>query len=190
VTSDPVRLAVSAGENLAISIYGSGPTGTTTTGGSLQHANYVSAPGDVAGTTSAAAFPSSAKAWYCLSGVDVLPSLPSAAAVVALGDSITAGFDSTPDANHDWVDVLANGLRRGREQFSELNAGISGNSLQADSPCFGRSGLRRLTRDVLSQSDVRYVILALGTNDITQPTEPPSAPLLSACREVASQRPR
>jgi lysophospholipase L1-like esterase len=96
---------------------------------------------------------------------------------VALGDSITAGAASTVDTNRDWVDLLANRLRRTGASLSTLNAGISGNNLHADSRCFGQSGLRRLARDVLNQPGARDVILALGINDITQPTEPQSAGL-------------
>ena len=176
VSSDPIQMTLRAGQELAISIYSRGPTGPTTTGGSLQHTNYLSGRGDVAGAASATSFPVSAKAWYWLSGVDVLPPSPSAGAVVALGDSITAGAESTPGANVDWVDLLANRLLRANRNLSVLNAGISGNNLHSDSPCFGQSGLRRLSRDALAQAGVRSVIVALGTNDLTQPTEPPSAP--------------
>ena len=51
-----------------------------------------------------------------------------AGAVVALGDSITAGFDSTENANVGWVDLLADRLQAAHTSppLSVLNAGHLG----------------------------------------------------------------
>jgi lysophospholipase L1-like esterase len=123
-------------------------------------------------------FPGKSSVWYWIDGVDVAPRDPDAGAVVALGDSITAGFDSTENANVGWLDLLANRLRAARTSppLSVLNAGLSGNNLHESSPCFGQSGLGRLQRDVFEQPGVRDVIVAEGVNDITQPHESSSAP--------------
>ncbi len=178
-TSDPVNLSVRAGENLAVSLYSSGSTGDPTTSGSLFHTNYVSGPGDATGRATAGAFPATTNSWFWLSGIDVLPSSPNAGAIVALGDSITAGYASTRDAHLDWVDLLADRLRRARSrpELSVLNAGIAGNNLHESSSCYGESALARLDRDALDQGGVRDVILDEGVNDITHPTEPRTAPL-------------
>jgi lysophospholipase L1-like esterase len=60
--------------------------------------------------------------------------------------------------------------------MSVLNAGISGNRVLTNSPCWGVNALARLDRDVCSQTAVRAVILFEGTNDIGQP-DTPTAPL-------------
>jgi lysophospholipase L1-like esterase len=178
VASDPVKLPVRPRQNLAISIYAPGSTGTATVAGSLNHTNYVSDPGDATAATTAGNFPVESPAWYWIAGVDVAPRDPEAGAVVALGDSITAGFDSTENANIGWPDLLADRLHAAHAAppLSVLNAGISGNNLHESSPCFGQSGLARLQRDVFEQPGVRDVIVAEGVNDITQPRESSSAP--------------
>ena len=96
-----------------------------------------------------------------------------------MGDSITAGYDSTRDAYRGWVDRLANRLHADRAvaPLSVLNAGIAGNNLHEGSPCYGQSGLARIRRDALDQPGVRVVVVDEGANDITQPAEPSSAPL-------------
>jgi len=179
VASDPVDLPVRAGQNLAISIYAPAASGTATVAGSLNHTNYISGPGDATAATAAASFPVTTSAWYWIDGVDVAPRAPGAGAVVALGDSITAGFDSTENANVDWLDLLADRLRAAHTPppLSVLNEGISGNNLHESSPCFGQSGLARMQRDVFEQPGVRDVIVDEGVNDITHPHEPTSAPL-------------
>ncbi|MEM5274532.1 SGNH/GDSL hydrolase family protein [Cupriavidus taiwanensis] len=88
-----------------------------------------------------------------------------AAAVVALGDSITEGNGSTPDTNRRWPDLLAQ--RLAADGVAVLNAGISGGRLLRDG--MGASALARLDRDVLSQAHVRTVIAAIGINDIAWP---------------------
>jgi lysophospholipase L1-like esterase len=179
VASDPVKLSVRAGQNLAISIYAPARTGTATIAGSLNHTNYISGHGDATAATTAASFPVTSPAWYWIGGIDVVPRDRDAGAVVALGDSITAGFDSTENANLGWLDLLANRLRAAHTSppLSVLNAGISGNNLHESSSCFGQSGLARMQRDVFEQPGVRDVIVDEGVNDISQPHESRSAPL-------------
>ncbi|MGA2012171.1 MAG: GDSL-type esterase/lipase family protein [Solirubrobacteraceae bacterium] len=178
VTSDPVDLAVRAGQDVAVSIYSARPTGTVTTGGSLDHTTWI-ADGDAAGSAGPSRYLTTSLAWYWLGGVDVLASGAGAGAIVALGDSITAGYNSTLNAGRDWVDLLADRLHAAhpRRNLSVLNAGIAGNNLHESSPCYGQSAISRLTRDALDQTGVRDVILDEGANDITQPTEPRSASL-------------
>lgn len=92
--------------------------------------------------------------------------------VVAIGDSITDGNTSTPDANHRWPDFLAARLRTepGAPRYGVLNQGISGNRLLTDGSRWavssGPSVLSRLERDVLSRAGVRTVIVEIGLNDL------------------------
>lgn len=175
--SDAVTMNVRAGEDLAISLYAPAATGTPTIEGSLNHTNYLSAPGDAAGASSGSAYTTTSKAWYWVSGVDVQSHLRAAGAVVALGASITAGYASSPDANRDWADLLAARLHRAGHALSVLNEGIAGNNIHEDTACYGQSALHRLDRDALRQPGVRAVIIDEGDNDITHPSEPASTPL-------------
>ncbi len=97
------------------------------------------------------------------------------AAIVTLGDSITDGYKSTPDANRRWPDVLAQRLQADKKfkALGVLNEGISGNRLLHDGA--GPNALARFDRDVLSQGGVRYLILLEGINDIGR-TDQPNAP--------------
>src|SRR5450830_173895 len=88
--------------------------------------------------------------------------------VVTLGDSITDGNGSSPDANRRWPDVLAERLAPYR--VGVANAGISGGRLVSDG--MGRSALARLDQDVLSQPGVSDVIVLFGINDIGWPGSP------------------
>jgi lysophospholipase L1-like esterase len=86
--------------------------------------------------------------------------------VVALGDSITDGWQSTSATNRRWPDYLARRLlaTSGSSIKGVADEGISGNKLLADGA--GQSALNRLQRDVLSQPGLRTVFLFEGINDI------------------------
>ncbi|GAB3388820.1 SGNH/GDSL hydrolase family protein [Massilia agri] len=93
---------------------------------------------------------------------------PDARTVVALGDSITDGNGSTPDADRRWPDFLAQ--RLAPHGVAVANAGISGGRLLRDG--MGESALARFEQDVLSQPGVSDVIVLLGINDIGWPGSP------------------
>jgi lysophospholipase L1-like esterase len=106
--------------------------------------------------------------WCFLQGVDVRSENRDAAAVVALGDSITDGARSTVDANHRYPDYLAVRLHANKKtaHLSLLNEGISGGRVLFEG--HGPSALQRFDHDVLAQPGVRYVIYLEGINDIGQ----------------------
>lgn len=187
--SDPVELDVPALSDLAVSIFLPESTQATTTHTLAKQTNYVS--DETGDSTAAARFPASKTifSWPFLTGVDVAAS-PRAASVVAFGSSTTDGDGSTRDANRRWPDVLAERLQKeagGNREIGVLNEGIIGNRLLSDfdsprqsggpfeevfkrlGPIVGQAGLARFDRDVLSQAGVRYVVLALGINDILFP---------------------
>jgi lysophospholipase L1-like esterase len=96
--------------------------------------------------------------------------------VVAFGDSITDGANSTVDANLRWPNVLAARLQDRRELrgIGVIDQGIIGNRiLHPTEPqfenLFGPAGLARFDRDALAQHGVKYVIVLLGINDIGHP---------------------
>jgi lysophospholipase L1-like esterase len=168
--SDPVRLDVPAGGDLAISIYlPKAAEGAGIHYGASQ-TNYIG-KGDQAGAETMEGA-ETIGSWVFLTGVDVLAP-ESASAVVAFGDSITDGARSTANANHRWPDYLAARLReRGGHEVGVLNAGIGGNRVlrdPADNIRFGMNALARFDRDVLSQAGVKYVIVLEGINDLGHP---------------------
>ena len=193
IVSDPADLPVPPLSDLAVSIFLPQSVTATTTHILALQTSYISP--EVGDATAAAKFPvaQTIDSWPFLTGVDVLAPAR-AAAIVAFGSSTTDGDGSTKDANHRWPDVLAERLQkdsaskaRPRAEPGVLNEGIIGNRLLADdqSPrqtggpfsavlrryggALGQAGLTRFDRDVFSQTGVRYVILALGVNDILFP---------------------
>ncbi len=173
VLSDPVRLRVRDEANLAISLYLEAPTPVETHHANAFQTSYF-ATGDVTGVADIDAF-GTTQSWFFLTGVDVLTHRRTGA-VATLGDSITDGFFSTPDANNRWPDVLARRLldQRGKKhRLGVLNLGIGGNRILNDFTGFGTSASARLDRDVLTQTGVTHVILLEGINDIGIPNIPP-----------------
>ena len=184
VESDPVALTVAAANDLAISLYLPGAQRATTEHSFALQTTYVSAAGDF---TSAQTFTakSTTHAWYFLSGVEV-EGAADAHAIVALGDSITDGAQSTLDANHRWTDFLAARLNAGRRApRAVVNQGIAGNCLLRD--LVGASMLARLDSDVLARPGVKFVIVLAGVNDLGVPV---AAPDLAPTAEqiIAGQR--
>jgi lysophospholipase L1-like esterase len=169
--SDPVDLAVPAQADLAVSLHLPGQAQATTVHGNAFQASYVSGTGNFA---DAATFPvqRTISSWPFLAEVDVMA--PGAGTIVALGDSITDGSNTTADTNRRWPDVLARRLQSGLPdvRFGIVNRGIGGNRLLRDPgewPPFGRAVLARFDRDVLATAGVRHVVLLVGINDIGHP---------------------
>jgi lysophospholipase L1-like esterase len=162
VLSDPVPMTARGGQDLAVSLYVPGSTGPATRHPLAMATSYLAA-GDHAADSGADAFTATTSAWYLLDGVDVR-ALPGIRAVVAFGDSITDGAQSTVDANRRYPDDLARRLKdRG---LSVLNEGISGNRVLTDADGSGVSAQARFDRDVVGQTGVRDVIFLEGINDI------------------------
>ena len=103
--------------------------------------------------------------WYQISEIDV-QAAPGAAAVVALGDSITDGHGATTNGNDRWTDVLAARLQGSpaTRNIGVSNQGIGGNHLLTDG--LGPNALARFDRDVLAPAGVRWVIVFEGVNDL------------------------
>ncbi|SFB61025.1 GDSL-like Lipase/Acylhydrolase family protein [Amycolatopsis marina] len=166
LASDPVLLPTAPLETLSVTLYFAEPTGPSTFHEQAVATTYRAA-GDHRFDRGAAAFTESTKSWYHLAGVDVAGQVFGArGTVVTLGDSITDGVASTVDTNNRYPDELAERLVAARKPLGVLNAGISGNRVLRDSPCFGEAALDRFERDVLEQPGVRTVIVLEGINDI------------------------
>lgn len=163
--SDSVDLATPAFANLAISLYlPLQQISEVSVHSSAQQDNYIVAGNHV--TDAALASPRVVSSWYFVKGVDVQPTQPHAAAVVAFGDSITDGAYATENQNHRWPDYLAQRLHANpaTANLSVLDEGIGGNCVLIH--CAGPNALARFDRDVLSQAGVKYIIVLESINDI------------------------
>lgn len=164
--SDPVVMTVPGQTDLAVSMFSRNATGPATYHSDSQQNNFVSTPGDNAGSTSAASFTTPSQHWYFLDSVEVR-SPAARGTIVAFGDSITDGFASTVDGNARWPNDLARLLASSnRPGFAVADQGISGNRVLNDSVCLGRNALARFTHDAIVDSHPRVVVLLEGINDI------------------------
>jgi lysophospholipase L1-like esterase len=163
--SDAVDLPTAAFANLAISLYVPlQQISTATFHGSAQQDNFIEQGNHV--DAPRLDTPVKMASWFFLSGVDVQPTAPHAAAVVAYGDSITDGAWVTENSNHRWPDDLAVRLHDdpATAALSVLDEGIGGNCVLIH--CVGPNALARFDRDVLALPGVKYVIVLESINDI------------------------
>ena len=165
VLSDPVNLIVPPLSDLAVSIFVPGKTPPAAWHFESRQTTFVSPAGDFTAATVMPGGTTTAVAFFWLAGVDVLTSRQTGA-IVAFGDSLTDGTQSTLDANARWPDQLARRLmeHRSNQPMGVLNEGIAGGRMLRDS--LGPNALARFDRDVLSHSGVTDVIVQLGGNDI------------------------
>jgi lysophospholipase L1-like esterase len=164
--TDPVAIPDRSETDLAIDLYLPSDTGAPTWHWQAIETSYVSAPGNFVGATS---FPVATEVTsrFFVAGVDVQSS--NASAIVAFGDSITDGSGSTVDAHERWPDHLANRLNGGPHapRRAVLNQGIAGGRLLFHQ--IGTGALARFDRDVIAQPGAKFVIVAIGINDIGIP---------------------
>ncbi|MCX4237285.1 SGNH/GDSL hydrolase family protein [Streptomyces ortus] len=184
VVSDPLPLNVPAAANLLVTLHTPGDSGPATYHRDALQTNFLALDGNRAAEVGGAGYRATTTSWYYVTGVDVLrPQAPGS--VVALGDSLTDGSGSTPNANRRWPDRLAERLRAlppGRRQ-GVLNAGVAGNRLLREGR--GPSASARFDADVLSRTGVRTLIVLEGVNDIKgTPDQTDPAALVAAYREL------
>ncbi|AYB47835.1 SGNH/GDSL hydrolase family protein [Paenibacillus lautus] len=192
VYSDPVDLQVNEHVDVAVSVYVPESTRTSTWHFSPPSSTYV-AEGNHTDDSSADFFRKKIHSYYWLSGMEVLTQGEPLRVIVALGDSITEGSTSTPDANHRWPDIFFERLRREHpaHPISVLNAGIVGNQIlkkgpEVSLPIGGESVLSRLDRDLFSHSGVTDVIFLEGINDIGLGNATANQ-IIDGMRELAAQ---
>ncbi|GAB3965883.1 SGNH/GDSL hydrolase family protein [Actinoallomurus acanthiterrae] len=154
-TSDPVRLATAADEELEIRCFVSGDaepaaylhsaqrTGTVETGEGGRAERF------------------SSLYWI----TQVLTDAPATSPVViAFGDSITRGDGTSDDLDQRYPDHLQRRLLAAGRDGVVLNAGIGGNRLLG--PLFGPTMPERFGRDVLGAPEATHVVIMGGINDI------------------------
>ncbi|MFM0327872.1 SGNH/GDSL hydrolase family protein [Caballeronia glebae] len=164
-TSDAVDFDVAAFQPVAVSTYMGKDQKLVAWHRVSSQVNYISTPGDRTADASASAFRTRFTQYAWLTNVAV--ESPSAQAIVAIGDSITDGMRSSINANRRWPDALGREMARKSDgQTAVVNAGISGNRLLSNSPCYGEAVVSRFERDALRQPGVRAVIVLIGINDV------------------------
>ncbi|KAH7099634.1 SGNH hydrolase-type esterase domain-containing protein [Auriculariales sp. MPI-PUGE-AT-0066] len=130
----------------------------------------------------------SAAHWYFLSAVEVWAPITSRGLAV-VGDSITDGRGSDPNANNRWPDLLLARMQKNAltSSISVLNQAAGGNRILADG--LGPNALSRIERDVLSHSGVRYAMIFEGVNDLgtANPTSAEQAAVVSQLKGAFTQ---
>ncbi|BAO85681.1 MULTISPECIES: GDSL-type esterase/lipase family protein [Caballeronia] len=188
VQSDAVAFEVLPLDDLAISFHVPSKTPPRSTGHmqGLQD-NYI-APGDVSADTEFAAGVANAageQSYYFLTGLDVM-NAAATGAIATFGASITDGFSSTPNTNGRWPNRLAERLIRAGMNVGVLNQGISGNELFADGN--GQAGLTRFGRDVIGQTNVKWVIISDdAVNNLVNGNPQSAQRIMDAYQQLVSQ---
>ncbi|MEU6666701.1 SGNH/GDSL hydrolase family protein [Streptomyces sp. NPDC046727] len=181
--SDPLPGRIPAGTDLVVSLRTPDAAGPATGHWMAMQTSYTG-QGDHTAEESGANWTRTTGSWWYIDSVAVRPARPAVGAVVALGDSVTDGRQSTTDLDRRWPDYLARRLEgAGTAVRGVANEGISGNKVLADGA--GQAALHRLDRDVLSQPGVRTVFLFEGVNDLKADTGVTAADLIDGYREVA-----
>ena len=187
VVSDPVSIAFSFGETLAISVNLAGSFGAMSRHSSIFVTNYRSGTGsgDVTADATGAAFTETMTDWLLVNGVDVYGDYQGT--VVLFGSSTTDGYHSNyssdkvyPVANgpvsgqttsrlSDW---LARRLNAAGYKVGVLNEGVPGDTVTADVTNTlndVRNANDRIAQDVLGQPNVVAVVTYFGSIDIRSP---------------------
>jgi lysophospholipase L1-like esterase len=172
------------GRKLAVTFRIVGESGPMTWHAKALQTSYLTASGapPIGGTEDDLPFPFSTTSWFFLDAVDVMAPAGTEV-VVAFGDSITDGTNSTLNGDDRWPDVLSRRLHaRFGTAVTVVNAGIGGNRItgppeySATSPVPGGPAAgQRLERDVLSLSGVTTVIWLEGINDLSRNDAPVEA---------------
>lgn len=188
--SDPIELRVAPLTDLAVSLYLPGEVDAPTNHRFGLRTTYVGG-GDVTSAADIATPAATGESYYWLAGVDVLAPARTQT-IVAFGDSITDGDQSTPNRLTPWPARLAERLQgnRATAHIGVVNAGISGNRIRGDN----NGGLARLVNDAIAQPGATWIVLLEGINDITAATRQPnpSQPftaddLIAAYRQVIAR---
>ncbi|MGW2018230.1 SGNH/GDSL hydrolase family protein [Streptomyces sp. NPDC001927] len=163
--SDGVPFTVKALESVTVTLYLAAPTGPATFHHVASATSY-RADGDHRSDRTGTAFKETNTSWYYLSGVEVTGGqAPRRDGIVTFGDSITDGVGAGLDANNRYPDELAERFAAAGKPRSVLNHGIAGNQVTNDTTWAGEKGIARFKEDVLTEPNVRTVILLEGIND-------------------------
>jgi lysophospholipase L1-like esterase len=177
VLSDPIPFPLTAGADLAVSLYIPKTSNVPATMHTFGNQTAYFSLGDATGHTTLPSAVTDTVRPY-LTGIEV--DAP-AAAVITLGDSLTDGMLSSLDRNLRWPDDLA---RRLANKLGVVNAGIAGNCVLMD--CVGPNAIARFQRDVLQVAGAKYLIVLAGVTDIGNAPGLSAAQLTDAYRRMAA----
>lgn len=186
--SDPASMAVPGGVDLAISFFVPGKALAQTLHAFSNRPFFMAAGNATAQAELAvASFPSPLTPTLWITGLDV-QNTTARGTVVAIGDSITDGTASSPNAQASYPEQLARRMAADSQLtgYSVVNAGIGGNRLLSDGALaiFGERLAERFERDALQVTGASHVIVLIGINDIgvgtLNPAQAPSAADLQA----------
>lgn len=163
VTSDAFDIDIEPLSEFTISLYITSMPSVVTGHPGSRNTSYI-VPGNHVLDENLTA-PAQTDHWYVIADVEVIAA-PSAATIVALGNSITDGRGSGTNKNNRWPDNLAQRLQANpsTRAISVVNAGIGGNAVLRGG--LGPTALNRFERDVLNRPNVKWVLLLEGVNDI------------------------
>jgi hypothetical protein len=181
VYSDPVDIAYTYGQKLAVSVYMQGSFPALTEHDSLAGTNFTTAVG--AGNTTndsiGASFTETTTEWFLIANVDVYG--PYDGTVAVFGSSSVDGnfsFDgdtnSYPTANvpvagqdHDRPsDWLGKSLNAAGIPVGVLNAGLEADPAGEDGSTSPLAGVDRIDHDVLQQPGIKAVVIYIGGVDL------------------------
>ncbi|MEU9706453.1 GDSL-type esterase/lipase family protein [Streptomyces sp. NPDC047981] len=163
--SDGVPFTVQALESVTVTLYLAAPTGPATFHHFASATSY-RADGDHRSDRAGTAFTETNSSWYYLSGVEVSGGqAPRRDGIVTFGDSITDGVGAGLDADNRYPDELAERFAAAGKPRSVLNHGIGGNQVTNDTTWAGEKAIARFKEDVLTEPNVRTVVLLEGIND-------------------------
>ncbi len=205
VWSDAVDLAVTgagatgslAGRKLAVSFHIAGESGPMTWHAKALTTSYLTPPGSGSAgqADSDAAYPFTTASWYFLDAVDM--AMPAGTrAIVAFGDSITDGTDSTLNGDDRWPDALSSRMHAVYgDAVAVVNEGIGGNRVAGPaqySPAQpfagGPAATQRIDRDIVGLSGVTTVIWFEGINDFGKAGGGTTPQMLASAVRSAVQR--
>jgi lysophospholipase L1-like esterase len=185
ITSDTVHLSYTTDTRLAVSMYMKG-TFPPLTQNESQVTNSYMTPVNAGDTTKdkvGTSFSQTTTEWFLLSGMDVYGLYQGTVAL--FGSSPIVGHNSNfGDANSYPVanvgiagqdherpsDLLGQYLNKAGYQLGVLNAGVLGDAAgpnSTNSDAIGtEDGIDRLSRDVLQQTNIKTIVISLGSIDI------------------------
>lgn len=104
--------------------------------------------------------------WYTIESIDVLTDVDNARAIAVMGNSITDGRGTTTDGQNRWTDNLSKRLlaNKATSSVSVLNFGLGGNCVVCGG--LGPTANDRYKHDLFGMSEVKYIILFEGVNDL------------------------
>jgi lysophospholipase L1-like esterase len=185
VFSDPVPMPVTAGEQLAVSVYSAGSVTEYPNHELGLIGEYCTDFGGDAGdhTGDPGPYPGRGINVAWVSSIEVAGG-HTTGAVIVLGDSVADGAHATVNTFSTWPDVLSRRLQAVGTPLSVVNEGVAGNTLITPGG-IGPTGAQRFDRDVLGHNGARTVIIAEGSNDLYLGTD--AATLIDGLKQLADR---